>query len=76
LNPSSIGSGLAVVISPNDDSLGDVGGYLILGENGFVAVEFDTLVLSLRIRRIMLSLRIIKLIKNFSQQRKTTSSVT
>lgn len=43
LNPSSIGGGLAFVISPDDDSLGDAGGYLGLAGNGFVAVEFDTL---------------------------------
>lgn len=43
LNPSSIGGGLAFVITPDDDSLGDAGGYLGLAADGFVAVEFDTL---------------------------------
>ncbi|GFZ14285.1 concanavalin A-like lectin protein kinase family protein [Actinidia rufa] len=48
LNPSSIGGGLAFVISPDDDTIGDAGGYLGLidatgGPNGAVAVEFDTL---------------------------------
>ncbi|PSR92858.1 Legume lectin domain protein [Actinidia chinensis var. chinensis] len=48
LNPSSIGGGLAFVISPDDDTIGDAGGYLGLidatgGPNGVVAVEFDTL---------------------------------
>ncbi|PSR98182.1 Legume lectin domain protein [Actinidia chinensis var. chinensis] len=48
LNPSSIGGGIAFVISPDDDVVGDAGGYLGLidakgGPNGVVAVEFDTL---------------------------------
>ncbi|XP_052174035.1 L-type lectin-domain containing receptor kinase VIII.1-like [Diospyros lotus] len=48
LNPSSIGGGLAFVISPDDTGVGDSGGYLGLmdpksGPNGVVAVEFDTL---------------------------------
>ncbi|KAJ4704860.1 Lectin receptor kinase-like protein [Melia azedarach] len=48
LNPSSIGAGLAFVISPDDDALGSAGGSLgLLDEKGlgtgFVAVEFDTL---------------------------------
>lgn len=48
LNPSSIGGGLAFVISPGDESVGDAGGYLGImdrmgGPNGVVAVEFDTL---------------------------------
>ncbi|KAL8484099.1 hypothetical protein ACS0TY_026698 [Phlomoides rotata] len=48
LNPSSIGGGLAFVISPNDDYVGDAGGFLGLmdgkgAKNGVVAVEFDTL---------------------------------
>ncbi|XP_004490793.1 L-type lectin-domain containing receptor kinase VIII.1 [Cicer arietinum] len=43
LNPSSIGGGLAFVITPDDDSLGDAGGYLGLAADGFFAVEFDTL---------------------------------
>jgi len=42
LNPSSIGGGLAFVISPDDDSLGDVDGYFALAEGGFVAVQVDT----------------------------------
>ncbi|XP_031253576.1 L-type lectin-domain containing receptor kinase VIII.1 [Pistacia vera] len=48
LNPSSIGAGLAFVISPDDDTLGSAGGSLGLLDDrglamGFVAVEFDTL---------------------------------
>ncbi|KAL1348547.1 hypothetical protein AAHE18_07G086900 [Arachis hypogaea] len=45
LNPSSIGGGLAFVLSPDDDSLGDAGGSLGLAATAtkFVAVEFDTL---------------------------------
>uniref|UniRef100_A0A803NET6 non-specific serine/threonine protein kinase n=1 Tax=Chenopodium quinoa TaxID=63459 RepID=A0A803NET6_CHEQI len=46
LNPSSIGGGLAFIISPDNDSNGAAGGFLGLrqGSNpGFVAVEFDTL---------------------------------
>ncbi|XP_061356190.1 L-type lectin-domain containing receptor kinase VIII.1-like [Gastrolobium bilobum] len=44
LNPSSVGGGLAFVISPVDDAVGDPGGYLGLGGGGgFLAVEFDTL---------------------------------
>ncbi|XP_019432649.1 PREDICTED: L-type lectin-domain containing receptor kinase VIII.1-like [Lupinus angustifolius] len=44
LNPSSIGGGLAFLISPDDESIGDAGGFLGLGGGGsFVAVEFDTL---------------------------------
>ncbi|KAH7519062.1 hypothetical protein ACOSP7_029629 [Xanthoceras sorbifolium] len=48
LNPSSIGGGLAFVISPDDDTVGLAGGSLGLLDNGglaagFVAVEFDTL---------------------------------
>lgn len=48
LNPSSIGGGLAFVISPDDDTVGSAGGALGLLEDGeiatgFVAVEFDTL---------------------------------
>lgn len=48
LNPSSIGGGLAFVISPDEDYLGSTGGFLGLTEetgsgSGFVAVEFDTL---------------------------------
>ncbi|XP_059646902.1 L-type lectin-domain containing receptor kinase VIII.1 [Cornus florida] len=47
LNPSSIGGGLAFVISPDDETVGDAGGYLGLidekgAPNGVVAVEFDT----------------------------------
>ncbi|EPS66505.1 lectin receptor kinase-like protein, partial [Genlisea aurea] len=47
LNPSSIGGGLAFVISPDGDRVGDSGGYLgIMKEdssgNGVLAVEFDT----------------------------------
>ncbi|GAB4856724.1 L-type lectin-domain containing receptor kinase VIII.1 [Ancistrocladus abbreviatus] len=53
LNPSSIGGGLAFVLSPDDESLGSAGGFIGLGgpgqgtdpgqRSGFVAVEFDTL---------------------------------
>ncbi|XP_057779081.1 L-type lectin-domain containing receptor kinase VIII.1-like [Salvia miltiorrhiza] len=48
LNPSSIGGGLAFVISPDDEFVGDAGGFLGLMEaegapNGVVAVEFDTM---------------------------------
>ncbi|KAJ6407414.1 hypothetical protein OIU84_010834 [Salix udensis] len=51
LNPSSIGGGLAFVISPDSDSLGAAGGFLGLlnidegpqAASSFVAVEFDTL---------------------------------
>ncbi|XP_073156373.1 L-type lectin-domain containing receptor kinase VIII.1-like [Henckelia pumila] len=48
LNPSSIGGGLAFVISPDDQYVGDSGGYLGVTDrkntlNGVVAVEFDTL---------------------------------
>ncbi|XP_021730613.1 L-type lectin-domain containing receptor kinase VIII.1-like [Chenopodium quinoa] len=46
LNPSSIGGGLAFIISPDNDSNGAAGGFLGLNQGsnpGFVAVEFDTL---------------------------------
>uniref|UniRef100_A0A2C9W776 non-specific serine/threonine protein kinase n=1 Tax=Manihot esculenta TaxID=3983 RepID=A0A2C9W776_MANES len=48
LNPSSIGGGLAFVISPDSDTIGAAGGCLGLlnsdgSSSGFVAVEFDTL---------------------------------
>jgi hypothetical protein len=43
LNPSSIGGGLAFVVTPDADSLGNAGGYLGLATDGFIAVEFDTL---------------------------------
>ncbi|KAL6578140.1 L-type lectin-domain containing receptor kinase VIII.2 [Orobanche minor] len=44
LNPSSIGGGLAFVVSPYSDAIGDAGGSLgLAGGGGFVAVEFDTL---------------------------------
>ncbi|MBA0677407.1 hypothetical protein Goari_018818, partial [Gossypium aridum] len=48
LNPSSIGGGLAFVISPDSDFVGAGGGSLGLLDDkgqalGFVAVEFDTL---------------------------------
>lgn len=46
LNPSSIGGGLAFVISPDADTVGAAGGFLGLADErglGFVAVEFDTL---------------------------------
>ncbi|KAL3839641.1 hypothetical protein ACJIZ3_024232 [Penstemon smallii] len=48
LNPSSIGGGLAFVISPDDEFVGDGGAWLGITDakgtqNGVVAVEFDTL---------------------------------
>ncbi|XP_009757287.1 L-type lectin-domain containing receptor kinase VIII.1-like [Nicotiana sylvestris] len=48
LNPSSIGGGLAFVLTPNDESVGDAGGYMgILDskgtQSGTILVEFDTL---------------------------------
>lgn len=44
LNPSSIGGGLAFLLSPDSDRLGPAGGLLGLSEAaGFLAVEFDTL---------------------------------
>ncbi|KDP29095.1 hypothetical protein JCGZ_16484 [Jatropha curcas] len=48
LNPSSIGGGLAFVISPDSETIGAAGGCLGLlnadgSGSGFVAVEFDTL---------------------------------
>ncbi|XP_027334475.1 L-type lectin-domain containing receptor kinase VIII.1-like [Abrus precatorius] len=48
LNPSSVGGGLAFVISPDDTVVGNPGGYLGLETSagaggGFLAVEFDTL---------------------------------
>lgn len=48
LNPDSIGGGLAFVISPENDSIGDAGGYIgIMASTGspksVIAVEFDTL---------------------------------
>ncbi|MCE2055408.1 L-type lectin-domain containing receptor kinase VIII.1 [Datura stramonium] len=48
LNPSSIGGGLAFVLTPGDESVGDAGGYMgILDAKGTqigtIAVEFDTL---------------------------------
>ncbi|CAN4121576.1 unnamed protein product [Withania somnifera] len=48
LNPSSIGGGLAFVITPDDESVGDSGGYLGIldakgGQGGNFGVEFDTL---------------------------------
>ena len=51
LNPSSIGGGLAFVLSPDSDALGAAGGFLGLlnvddgpeAASSFVAVEFDTL---------------------------------
>ncbi|KAD0851877.1 hypothetical protein R6Q59_011515 [Mikania micrantha] len=42
LNPDSIGGGLAFVISPDDEAVGDAGGYLGIPA-GSVSVEFDTL---------------------------------
>ncbi|KAI3522996.1 hypothetical protein L1887_01048 [Cichorium endivia] len=42
LNPGSIGGGLAFVISPNDEDVGDAGAYMGV-PTGAVAVEFDTL---------------------------------
>nr|KYP75987.1 Lectin-domain containing receptor kinase A4.2 [Cajanus cajan] len=44
LNPSSVGGGLAFVISPDASAVGGAGGFLGLGGSGAcVAVEFDTL---------------------------------
>ncbi|KAG6430469.1 hypothetical protein SASPL_108537 [Salvia splendens] len=48
LNPSSIGGGLAFVLSPSDEFVGDAGGFLGLMEaegapKGVVAIEFDTM---------------------------------
>ncbi|KAK7387356.1 hypothetical protein VNO78_28096 [Psophocarpus tetragonolobus] len=49
LNPSSVGGGLAFVISPDSSAVGDPGGFLGLQTSaastggGFIAVEFDTL---------------------------------
>lgn len=48
LNPSSIGGGLTFLISPDDEAVGEAGGFLGLIDmkglsSGFVAVEFDTL---------------------------------
>ncbi|CAM8920077.1 unnamed protein product [Rhodiola kirilowii] len=47
LNPSSIGGGLAFVVTLDDESVGGAGGFLGLATDGggseFVAVEFDTL---------------------------------
>ncbi|KAL6133367.1 hypothetical protein ACLB2K_065604 [Fragaria x ananassa] len=52
LNPSSIGGGLAFIISPDDEIVGDAGAFMGLmrvddsgsgSGPGFVAVEFDTL---------------------------------
>lgn len=48
LNPSSIGGGLAFVISPDDVSVGDAGGFLGImdadgAQNGIFAIEFDTM---------------------------------
>ncbi|XP_042477094.1 L-type lectin-domain containing receptor kinase VIII.1-like [Macadamia integrifolia] len=48
LNPSSIGGGLAFLLSPDDGTIGEAGGFLGLGNgngslSGYVAVEFDTL---------------------------------
>lgn len=51
LNPSSIGGGLAFVVAPDDETVGDAGGFLGLldaeaagpATAGFLAVEFDTL---------------------------------
>ncbi|MCD7462815.1 L-type lectin-domain containing receptor kinase VIII.1 [Datura stramonium] len=48
LNPSSIGGGLAFVLTPDDESVGDSGGYMGImdakgAQNGNFAVEFDTL---------------------------------
>ncbi|XP_071697348.1 L-type lectin-domain containing receptor kinase VIII.1-like [Rutidosis leptorrhynchoides] len=42
LNPDSIGGGLAFVISPDDETVGDAGGFLGI-PSGSVAIEFDTL---------------------------------
>ncbi|KAI3995183.1 hypothetical protein MKX01_031985 [Papaver californicum] len=45
LNPSSVGGGLAFIISSDSQTTGQSGGFLGLdtSEKGFVAVEFDTL---------------------------------
>lgn len=50
INPSSIGGGLAFVISPDGESVGDAGGFIGIMSaaakaeaKGVVAVEFDTL---------------------------------
>ncbi|KAL2481439.1 L-type lectin-domain containing receptor kinase VIII.1 [Abeliophyllum distichum] len=46
LNPSSIGGGLAFLISQDDQTMGDAGGFLGVMDSkgdGVVAVEFDTL---------------------------------
>ncbi|KAL8135969.1 L-type lectin-domain containing receptor kinase VIII.1-like [Apium graveolens] len=48
LNPDSIGGGLAFVISPDDDSVGDAGGYIgifsgVGSPKPVIAIEFDTL---------------------------------
>ncbi|XP_057434217.1 L-type lectin-domain containing receptor kinase VIII.1-like [Lotus japonicus] len=45
LNPSSVGGGLAFLISPDAAAVGDPGGFLGLGgsSSSFLAVEFDTL---------------------------------
>ncbi|KAJ4969716.1 hypothetical protein NE237_002815 [Protea cynaroides] len=48
LNPSSIGGGLAFLLSPDDETIGEAGGFLGLGNakgslSGYVAIEFDTL---------------------------------
>ncbi|KAJ1388158.1 Serine/threonine-protein kinase, active site [Sesbania bispinosa] len=44
LNPSSVGGGLAFLISPDADAVGNPGGFLGLGgSSSFLAVEFDTL---------------------------------
>ncbi|GAB2235743.1 hypothetical protein Droror1_Dr00026184 [Drosera rotundifolia] len=43
LNPSSIGGGMAFLLTPEDDAVGPAGGWMGLnGTTGFVAVEFDT----------------------------------
>ncbi|KAJ0476610.1 putative protein kinase RLK-Pelle-L-LEC family [Helianthus annuus] len=42
LNPDSIGGGLAFVISPDDETVGDSGGFLGIPASS-VSVEFDTL---------------------------------
>ncbi|KAK9068483.1 hypothetical protein SSX86_012597 [Deinandra increscens subsp. villosa] len=42
LNPDSIGGGLAFLISPEDETIGNSGGYLGIPA-GAIAVEFDTL---------------------------------
>ncbi|MCL7022293.1 hypothetical protein MKW94_019161 [Papaver nudicaule] len=45
LNPSSVGGGLAFIISSDSQTTGESGGFLGLdtSEKGFVGVEFDTL---------------------------------